>query len=76
MTGRTLLVVGIVWLAVVSLWLCLSPGFSHTWVLPKGGFKRVVIVAAFSVAAASYTLFLVGWIVPISAGIYRLIAKR
>jgi hypothetical protein len=75
-TAKVLLMTGVVWFAAVAVWLRFSPGFSFFWMLPKNGFKQAAIIGAFYVATASYTLFLVGWIVPLSLGAYRLVSKH
>ena len=73
MGSKTLIAVGLIWLVVVALWLWLSPQqWGHIW-LAKGTTKRTALIAGIYLFWLLYQLFVVGWLVPLGYGIYRLL---
>src|SRR5450631_3307841 len=73
MGSKTLIAVGLIWLVVVALWLWLSPQqWGHIW-LAKGTTKRTARIAGIYLFWLLYQLFVVGWLVPLGYGIYRLL---
>ncbi len=76
MTAKALLVIGLIWFVAAAAWLRFSPGFSFVWMLPKGGLKQAAVGGAIYLALISYTFLLIGWVVPLLLGVYRLVAKR
>jgi hypothetical protein len=69
-----LLIVGLIWLALVVCWLAVGEfgfaiGFGST--LP-----RWVVLLGLRVFWVLYLVFLIGWIVPLSIGLYALLQNR
>jgi hypothetical protein len=75
MSARTLLTIGIVWFGAVVLWMRFGPeSFGYYW--PAKGISRTLSVAAVYLLGLLYQLFVVGWVVPIGLGVYRLVKKH
>jgi hypothetical protein len=76
MTAKALITLGFVWLASVVLWRSLGPQqFGHAW-SASGTAKRVVLIASIYLFGFLYQVFMVGWIVPLIVGAYRLAKHR
>jgi hypothetical protein len=74
MSAKTLIAIGITWVGVVALWLRQS--FGLYWRRPTGATRQAAIVAAIYASLLLYQVFLIGWIVPLSLGAYRLVRKH
>jgi hypothetical protein len=76
MTGKGLITLGFVWLAAVLLWLSLGPkSFGHAWRSP-GTVKRTVLIASIYLFGLLCQVFVLGWMVPLIAGAYRIARHR
>jgi len=72
--GGVLVVVGLVWLAAVILLVSLTPKeFFYSW--HATGTKRIWIMIAIVLFGLGRQLFIVGWLVPLGLGLYRLFRK-
>ncbi len=67
-TGRHLLVMGTIWLGIVVAWNILAPS-SFFWSFGKH--NRVLSRAIFHTLLWLFQLFMLGWLVPLGVGIYR-----
>jgi hypothetical protein len=72
MSARTLIAIGIAWVSVVVLWLRFNQDFVFAAWRPKGIAKQTGLLGAIYALILLYQVFLVGWIVPLSLGAYRL----
>ena len=73
MTSKALITAGLVWLAAVIVWVFFfDRDFAVGWVAP-GPAKRVVLILGIYLAMFTYWVFLMGWLVPLGFGIYRLV---
>lgn len=76
MSPKSLITLGIAWLAAVALWLKFGPqSFFYSW-RANGTLKRTALIAATYIFGLVYQLFIIGWLVPIGLGIYRLAKKH
>jgi hypothetical protein len=76
MTAKGLIAIGLAWFVAVVLWLrFFDKGFSHLWMAPTLA-KQAALIAAFYLLTLAYLLFLVGWLLPLGLGIYRLLRYR
>jgi predicted ABC-type sugar transport system permease subunit len=76
MTGKVLIVIGLSWFAAVVLWLLLSPrSFGYMW-HAEGATKRAAVIAGIYIFGLLYQVFVIGWLVPLAFGIYRLMRHR
>jgi hypothetical protein len=70
-----MIAIGLVWLATVVLWLGFGPkSFFYMW--QAKGAKRGAIIAGIYLVAILYQVFVVGWLVPLAFGTYRLVKHR
>ena len=76
MSTKKLLVIGSLWFAAVVLWLFFGrTSVSIAWSV-KGTKTKIAGTAVLYAIAASYILFLTGWVLPIGVGIYRLVHEH
>lgn len=76
MTSKGLIAIGLAWFAAVVLWLRLGPeSFGYGW-HAKGTAKRAVVIAGIYLFGLLYQLFVIGWLVPLAFGTYRLMRHR
>lgn len=74
MTSRSLITVGLVWFAIVVVWLrFLDRGFAFGWVVGPSPAKQMAILVSGYVLIYTYVVFLIGWLIPLGFGIYRLV---
>jgi|HubBroStandDraft_4_1064222.scaffolds.fasta_scaffold172459_2 hypothetical protein len=76
MSAKTLIAIGITWVGVVALWLRHDQSFGLYWRRPTGATRQAAIVAAIYASLVLYQVFLIGWILPLSLGAYRLVKKH
>ena len=75
MTPKGMIVAGLIWFAVVVLWLWLGPRqFFHMW--QATGAKRTAVIAGIVLFGILYQVFVIGWVVPLAFGTYRLVRHR
>jgi hypothetical protein len=73
MIPRGLMVIGLVWHVAVVLWLrFFDKGFSYVWMAPSPD-KQAALIAGLNFLMFTHLIFLVGWLVPLGIGVYRLI---
>lgn len=76
MTAKEMITIGLAWFAAVLLWLRFSPRqWGHSWDA-KGTAKQAVLIAGIYVAGLLYQVFVIGWLVPLGWGIFRLVRRR
>jgi hypothetical protein len=68
------LVIGGVWLAAVVLSIRFRPAqFGHVW--QATGAKRFWMIFTIYVLGLLYQVFVLGWLIPVGVGIYKLVRK-
>jgi hypothetical protein len=72
-SGRNLVVIGVVWLLLVCAWLFLSP--SSMWGVKFSERNRTLATVILYAFLWLYQLLLFGWLIPLGIGIYR-VARR
>jgi hypothetical protein len=72
-SGRALLVIGVIWLLLVCAWLSLRP--SSMWGVKFSGRTRALAMLILYAFLWLYQLLLYGWLIPLAIGIYR-VAQR
>jgi hypothetical protein len=66
MSPKSLIALGIVWLAAVVLWLKFGPqSFGYSW-RANGTLKRTALIAAIYTFGLAYQVFILGWLVPMA----------
>jgi len=76
MTSKTLITVGLTWLVAVAIWVWFGDeSFSYVWVA-KNSFKQAALIGGIYLLTLLYLVFLIGWLVPIGLGVYRLARHR
>jgi ABC-type uncharacterized transport system permease subunit len=76
MTPKVLIAIGLTWLTAVVLWLRLAPrSFGYAW-QAEGTAKRAAVIAGIYLFGLLYQVFVIGWLVPLGFGIYRLVRHR
>jgi hypothetical protein len=76
MTARKLVVLGSVWFGMVGVWLFFGrTSVSVSW-LGKGTTGKIFGTALIYAVSVVYILFLIGWVLPVGVGIYRLVSKH
>jgi hypothetical protein len=76
MSPKGMIAIGLAWCAAVLLWLRFSPRqWGHSWDA-KGTAKQAVLIAGIYVAGLLYQVFVIGWLIPLGWGIFRLIRHR
>ena len=76
MTSKTLVAIGFAWLGIVVLWVrFVDQAFSIGWVV-RSPIKQSASIAIFYLLISTYLVFLVGWLIPLGFGIYRLVRHR
>jgi hypothetical protein len=73
MTSKLMIVGGLTWFAVVVLWLFLR--FDLVWG-NKGLVTDISLLVNTYVALFVFPLFLIGWMVPLAWGFYRVSRRR
>ena len=74
MTPKGMIAIGFVWLAAM-LWLRLGPKtFFHMW--QSRGAMRLAVLAGIHLFWVLYQVFVIGWLVPLAFGTYRLVRHR
>ena len=73
MTPKGLIAIGLAWFVAVVLWVrFFDKEFSYVWMAPSPT-KQAALIAGLYLLMAVHLIFLAGWLVPLSFGIYRLI---
>lgn len=72
-SGRNLLITGVIWLLLVCAWLFLGP--SSMWGVKFSSRNRAFAVFILCAGFWIYQLLLFGWLIPLAIGIYR-VARR
>jgi hypothetical protein len=73
MTPKKLIAIGLAWfVAVVLCARFLDRDFAYGFVAPSA-FKAVVLIASAYLFMTVYGVFLIGWLVPLGLGVYRLL---
>jgi hypothetical protein len=76
MSTRNLIVIGSVWFGMVAVWLFFGQtSVSVSW-LGKGTTGKIFGTALIYAVVVAYMLFIIGWVLPIGVGIYRLASKH
>ena len=76
MTSKALIAVGLAWLVAVALWLRFGDrSFSYVW-MANNPFKQAALIAGIRLFTLLYLGFLIGWLMPLGFGIYRLVRHR
>lgn len=76
MSAKGLIVLGLAWLVIVVLVLTFTAGsWGYAWPAQSSA-KRAVIIAGIYLFGFLYQAFVIGWIVPIILGTYRLARHR
>ncbi len=71
MNAKVLILISMVWLALVFLWLVTGPrNLFFSW-RPQPG-RRVLVLIGIWIVSLLYTVFLLGWLVPLTIGVYKL----
>ena len=73
MTPKGLIAVGLTWLLLVVVWACFFDGSFAYGMFAQSAFQRKLLVISGFFAMYVYIAFLIGWIVPLGLGIYRLV---
>src|SRR5438876_3543515 len=75
MSGRHLLVIAVLWFVAVAVptWLTRGRSFSLLWSFGKR--NRFVAAACTYGFLLVYQLFVIGWVIPLGVGIYRLTTR-
>jgi hypothetical protein len=72
MTPRRLIAIGLAWFVAVVLFArFLDRDFAYGFVAPSG-LKVAVLIAGTYLLMFLYLVFLIGWLVPLGLGVYRL----
>jgi hypothetical protein len=71
-----LIIVGVVWLGLVILWVLFAPREFGINFGPIFGFRRALIKIAIYGVGLLYSVFIFGWLVPLSVGIYHALKSR
>jgi hypothetical protein len=75
MTSKQMIVLGLIWFVAVTLWLLFGPReFLYLW--QAKGAKRTAVIAGIYIFGILYQIFMIGWLVPLALGTYRLIRLR
>ena len=76
MTARNLVVLGSFWFEMVGVWLFFGrTSVSVSW-LGKGTTGKIFGTTLIYAVAVAYILILIGWVLPVGVGIYRLVSKH
>jgi len=76
MSAKVLIGIGLVWLLLVALWITVGDkSFAVFWRAPSPA-KRALIMSSAYALLLIYQLFLIGWLVPLILGAYRLLRHR
>ena len=76
MTPIGLIAFGLIWLLAVILWLRLAPASFGYARKAEGTAKRVVLIVRIYFFGLLYQVFVIGWLVPLVFGTYRLVRHR
>lgn len=68
-SGRHLLITGVIWLLLVCAWLFLGP--SSMWGVKFSSRNRALAMSILYACLWLYQLLLFGWLIPLGIGIYR-----
>jgi hypothetical protein len=73
MTSKTLVGIGLAWFGIVVLWVCFfDQAISIAWPV-RSPIKQWASIAILYLLISTYFVFLVGWLIPLGFGIYRLV---
>jgi hypothetical protein len=76
MTSKALITIGLAWLLAVAIWIGFGDrSFGYVWVA-ENSFKRAALIGGIYLFTLLYMAFLIGWLVPLGLGVYRLVRHR
>ncbi len=76
MTPKWLITIGVIWFMVVVVWLHFAPSSYFHMFETKDADRQSALIVGIYLFGLLYSVFIVGWLVPLALGTYRLVRHR